>query len=140
MSNSAVREVVAFLLRYRRDLSAANDFSEWQALARSRAEEIRQRSGLTFNDLLDAVALRVAREYAAGRMSFTEGDLVANGLWQLFLFREPPPESIPDVMWNVYLAFDAGEFLDPGEPPGTDPEEKYTRPQIEAVVAQADAK
>ena len=75
-------------------------------------------------------------------MSYTDGDLVANDLWFLWISSlepldpvKPVNPPIPPIMERVFLAFDAGEFLDPSEPPGTDPVEKYTRPQIEAVVA-----
>jgi hypothetical protein len=35
------------------------------------------------------------------------------------------------LFWEVYIAFDAGEFVHPGDDRSVDPVEKYTRPLID---------
>ncbi|PZQ13224.1 MAG: hypothetical protein DI564_12010 [Rhodanobacter denitrificans] len=38
--------------------------------------------------------------------------------------------------WSVFRAFDEGEYSHAGDPDETDPEAKYTRAQIMAIVAR----
>jgi hypothetical protein len=38
-------------------------------------------------------------------------------------------------MQSVYEAFDAGEYYHREDPPGTDPERRYTRPQLEKLLS-----
>ena len=42
-----------------------------------------------------------------------------------------------DQVWSVYHAFDAGEYLHPGDSPDISPADRYTRPQLLAIVAGA---
>ena len=123
MTDHDAGEATAFIISHRNvsDLT----YGGWVARLKEGAEKLRQRSGLSFDDFLDAVALHTAREFIRGRMSYTDGDLVANDLWRLWIFSLPPLDSvepvnrpIPPVMERVFLAFDAGEFLHPSEPPG----------------------
>jgi hypothetical protein len=45
-----------------------------------------------------------------------------------------------EVAWSIFLAFDAGEFIPPSDPPDTDPIEKYTRPQLLEVLQAIEEK
>ena len=109
-------------------------------------DDLRRRSGLRLSDFLDAVALCTARKFAAGYLSYDQGDIAANGLWSAWWRTIPHSDSwppslivhIPDLLSEVYFAFDDGEYPRDGDPPGTDTGEKYTRPQIEAIVAKYD--
>jgi hypothetical protein len=42
-----------------------------------------------------------------------------------------------DALHGVFLAFDAGEYVHRGDAAATDPQKKYTRPQLEQIVAAA---
>lgn len=84
--------------------------------------------------LLDGLAAALARGYHAGRLDWRFCDRAVNALvWHLYA--EPPADTPdwPDLFWQVYLAFDAGEYRH-AELPDADPIEAYTRPLIAGIV------
>ncbi|QYF91832.1 hypothetical protein KY495_13645 [Massilia sp. PAMC28688] len=96
-------------------------------------------SARTASDLLDELSYVVASRYFANEIEFEEADAVINALWTVCVSKEFWAEydrTIPPVTNAVYLAFDAGEYHRESDPPGTDPEVKYTRPMIDAFLAE----
>jgi hypothetical protein len=90
-------------------------------------------------DLLDELSYLVASQYASNEIDFEEADVVMNALWSVCVsieFWADHDRRIPPVTNAVYLAFDAGEYHRPSDPPGTDPEVKYTRPLIDKFLAE----
>ena len=82
-------------------------------------------------EALDAIALEIARKYAARQVDFTAADALANSL---FAFAAQHA-CLGDTLHGVFLAFDAGEFVPGSDAKGADPEAKYTRPQIAKIIA-----
>lgn len=82
----------------------------------------------------DIFSRRVAHEYAAGRLSFDVADAAMNRLWAYAYLGDEA--FIPAYAREVFEAFDEGEFHHACDPPGTDPEQKYTRPLILELVAR----
>lgn len=78
---------------------------------------------------LDNCALELAKSYAAGHVSFNAGDNLANVLFAY----AADHGLIPDLMFSIYLAFDAGEFF-PDKVRSPSPEERFTRPQINEIL------
>lgn len=97
------------------------DVAQWSAWA-----------GLDHDALLDEVALALAREYDGGSVSFEVGDWIANDLYSYCLFYDLP---WPDVFFEVYLAFDEGEYSHHGA--SDNPESDYTRPMIKELLGRA---
>lgn len=96
-------------------------------------------SALSAPDLVDELSYVVASRYAANETDFEEAGAVMNALWAVYVSREfwaDYDRTIPPVTNAVYLAFDAGEYQRDSDPPGTDPEVKYTRPLIDAFLAE----
>jgi hypothetical protein len=91
-------------------------------------------SGLALSAALDAASRSVARQYAAGALGFRAGDAVMN---TLFAYASTKG-TIPDFMFSVFQAFDAGESY-PDKIRDPTPEERFTRPQIAAILANDDA-
>lgn len=82
----------------------------------------------------DAFSRRVAHRYAASRLDFEAADAAMN---RLFAFSHSGEDDIfSGYAWSVFRAFDEGEYTHAGDPGGTDPEAKYTRAQIAAIVAR----
>jgi hypothetical protein len=105
------------------DSEPLTDAAIAQFLARSSREEF-----------CDAFSRRVAHEYAAGRMSFDTADAAMN---RLFAYAHLGDDDfLPTYSRDVFEAFDEGEYRHSEDPPGTDPEQKYTRPQILEIVAR----
>jgi hypothetical protein len=44
--------------------------------------------------------------------------------------------GMPPFAWEVFNAFDAGEYHHSGDTPDSDPEELYTKPRIREVLGQ----
>jgi hypothetical protein len=94
-------------------------------------------SNLPLTVALDAAAKTVARRYLSGELTYTAGDMVMNLLFG-FVCRRVVAEDgfeIPRFMNAVFLAFDAGEFY-PDSIRSPTPEERFTRPQIEALLGK----
>lgn len=81
-------------------------------------------------------SLQVAKGFHSGQLSY---ELCDNAMNYLFGFFTTPPmlgpdKSLPEPAMEIYLAFDAGEYYRRTDPPGTDPVEKYTRPQVAEIL------
>jgi hypothetical protein len=86
-------------------------------------------------DALDALALAVAQRYMKGHLGFEIADAVMNDLFA----HSCELREIPKLMYSIYEVFDDGEYLHREDPPGTDPEAKYTRPQLARILDAAGA-
>jgi hypothetical protein len=82
-----------------------------------RSEEIEAAAGhkqLPVVRLYDVFAKRVAKRYMRGDLSYADADAAMNGL-----FGYAYPGGAPEfdyLAWQVYIAFDEGEYLHAGEP------------------------
>jgi hypothetical protein len=86
--------------------------------------------GWSRSHLFDEIAKRLALGYNASELSFDFCDMVVNDL------AGPVTNTSgarPQVFWEVYSAFDEGEYYH-GNNRDEDPEEVYTRPMIARVV------
>ncbi|MFZ5637768.1 MAG: hypothetical protein ACOY82_14400 [Pseudomonadota bacterium] len=84
------------------------------------------------------LAIYVATRYASGQMDFDEADKIMNVAWSICVskeFWEEYDRIVPEVTYEVYEAFDAGEYYHSGDGPDVDPEVKYTKPMIAAFLA-----
>ena len=93
--------------------------------------EISHAEGLTDAELADAISRHVAQEFAARRLPFELGDAAMN-------FLHANTELSP-FSWKVYSCFDVGEYRHAGDPEDIDPADKYTRPRIMRLLADANA-
>jgi len=84
-------------------------------------------------DFFDRIALELAKRYQAGLVAFSEADAVANVLFAFAVQQG----LLGSTLEQVFLAFDAGEFIPPDRPVDFDPETKYTRPRLAAIIQQA---
>ena len=78
--------------------------------------------------------MRLARGFHASELDFTFCDAVINDLFGRVM--TPAREPAPSLFWQVYLAFDAGEFYRPNKR-DENPVEVYTRPLIAKIVDHA---
>lgn len=86
-------------------------------------------SGLARDVLYDALALELASGFNKGTLDFDFCDRVVNELMGL-MGREP---DLPPLFWDVYLAFDAGEFYRDDDR-SINPVDRFTRPRIAEIV------
>jgi hypothetical protein len=83
----------------------------------------------SLNALLNAFAREVAEGYLDGKYSWEFGDTVMNNLYSCaYVFSDL---CLPDFAWNVFAAFDEGEYIHTGESPELDGE-----PRTKALLLQ----
>lgn len=122
------------------DVLIAFAFGEFQRrdrippLAHEDVERFRASQGLSPGEFLDCFAKRVAYEYAADNLKFEVADAAMNSLYAYAL--QQYEVRLPSFAWEVFLAFDDGEFSHREDDAAVDPEAQYTRPAIQAIVAR----
>jgi hypothetical protein len=80
--------------------------------------------------LYDQIALYLAYGFQKGELSFEFCDAVVNDIFAILMSSK---EEWPDLFWQVFLAFDEGEYYH-GNNREQDPVAAYTRPQIARIV------
>jgi hypothetical protein len=91
-------------------------------------------------DVLDQLARYVAEQYLGHNMSFADADAIMNAAFAVSVsevFWTKHNCTIPDIMYKIYLAFDAGEYYHSGDERDVNPEAKYTRPLIECFLLES---
>ena len=93
--------------------------------------------GMTFYDLCNAVALRVAQDFDAGRMSYSDGDAIMNSLWASITTTMGGEKAgkewrAVDLAVAVFDAFDEGEYTHSDD--DRDPVEEFTIPMIRGLL------
>ncbi|AOK19974.1 MULTISPECIES: hypothetical protein [Burkholderia cepacia complex] len=121
--------VVSLLSRYERDPDQFHISQEYMERCTGPLGEVKP-------ERFNALALALAHGYHDGKLSFAFCDLIVNIMVEkVYSDAVAQRDTWPFLFWEVYLAFDAGEFVPPGER-HIDPTEKYTKPLIAAIVAQ----
>jgi hypothetical protein len=86
--------------------------------------------GLSRGAFYDAMALKLALGFQNDAFEFGFCDQVVNELHGVISVQN---EDRPKLFWDVFLAFDAGEFYPKGDR-SIDPVETFTRPQIAEII------
>jgi hypothetical protein len=85
----------------------------------------------------DKIGREIALAYHSGQVSFSFCDLLVNDLFALVIdrSRNDPQPPWPALFYEVYEAFDAGEWHRRDDK-SDDPVEEYTNPAIDGIVAK----
>jgi hypothetical protein len=102
------------------------------AAATGRAGEWSEKAALSRGAFYDAIALRLALGFQNDAFEFGFCDQVVNDLYAVISVQN---EDRPKLFWDVFLAFDAGEFY-PNDDRSIDPVEALTRPRIAKIVRE----
>jgi hypothetical protein len=84
--------------------------------------------------LYEEIAELVARGYDGGDLSFDLCDGIVIGLFAAFI--ELGLTDVPHLYYDVFLAFDEGEYRRDTDDAAVDPVRKYTDPRIKDIVAK----
>ncbi|MBS1834648.1 MAG: hypothetical protein JST65_18160 [Acidobacteria bacterium] len=86
-------------------------------------------------DLYDRIAAYLAQGFHRSELTFEFCDGIVNHLFDVILSAN---DTLPELFWKVYLAFDDGEYChrDDGD---LNPVEKYTKPQIAALLEEIES-
>ncbi|WP_157178737.1 hypothetical protein [Herbaspirillum rubrisubalbicans] len=93
-------------------------------------------SDLPMDVRLNNCALELAKAYADGGVNFAVGDEVANVLFGY----AAQQGAISDFLFDVFLAFDAGEFYPDSMTRSPSPEERFTRSGIATILKKYDGR
>src|SRR5580692_5647206 len=96
-----------------------NDIQRWSALI-----------GEPRSALYEQIAIYLAHGFHSSELDFEFCDAIVNSIHAVIISAN---ENRPDLFWEVFLAFDAGEYYH-GNNRNEDPAEVYTRPLIARVV------
>jgi hypothetical protein len=94
--------------------------------------------GQTLVDFVNLFALTLAKGYRDKLYDFDFCDGAANWLFGFMtkeVFLSSNNNTIPSPAYDVYLAFDEGEYHHRGDAENIDAEEKYTKPRIDEILA-----
>lgn len=89
--------------------------------------------------LYNDIARGLAQGFHSGNFSFEFCDAVVNDLYGVLIagqMREPQPPW-PDLFYDVFLAFDEGEYQHHYDTADVDPIALYTVPMIERILPAA---
>lgn len=89
----------------------------------------------------DSLATRIALDYLAGKLDDVFCDRVMNSIINVVTsaaFLAASDRCVPELTTQIYLAFDAGEYLHAEDQPHDSPEIKYTLPMLKALLAGSD--
>jgi hypothetical protein len=105
--------------------------SQDRHLSEADVERWSDECGWSRSQLFDEIAICLAFGYNTSDLSFGLCDMVVNDLYSPVTNTSGPK---PQIFWEVYSAFDAGEYYH-GNNRDEDPVEIYTRPMIARLVA-----
>jgi hypothetical protein len=88
----------------------------------------------TDGDLYNAISFGIMEQYHNGALGYTVCDQIMNDLWDVvkdcFI---PVHNKVPTLFYDVYLAFDAGEYYRTADR-SDDPVAERTKPMIEEIL------
>jgi|26BtaG_2_1085354.scaffolds.fasta_scaffold05773_3 hypothetical protein len=116
------------------DRPAIGAGSECIPAFQSKVPEVLAALGVPFSELADAFAREAGRQYLAGEISFDQGDN-AIGWLHGFALLGPNGDLLDGLAWQVYQAFDAGEYRPVGRAAGEDLPAKCTIPRLRQLLA-----
>lgn len=107
-----------------------------EALESPQMENAARGLGITVEELCDLVARTIAEGYLDGSVAWQYGDRVMNSLYAWAY--GPSDVCLSEFAWDVFTAFDEGEYKHHGDPPGVG-SDAHTMPLIKKVLGVANA-
>jgi hypothetical protein len=87
-------------------------------------------TGLARGEIYDRIAIWIARGFCRSELSFEFCDRIVNDIHGVIMLAN---EHRPKLFWEVFLAFDSGEFYRSNDRT-RDPVDEFTRPLISVAV------
>jgi len=87
-------------------------------------------------ELIETLSLETGLKYWNKEMDYEYGDCIMNNIYTFWISNEYYSKyfEFPDIAWECYYAFDAGEYYREDDDRSIDPAEKYTRPLVETLL------
>jgi len=94
--------------------------------------------GMRFPAFAESFARRVAERFVSAQLSFDQADN-AIGWLHGYALMGPHGDLLDGFAWQIYRAFDAGEYHPTGSAAGDDLPTKYTLPRLRQLLSTAEA-
>ncbi len=94
---------------------------------------LRYAGSMSNHEFYNKISLKIATKYLEGSLSYDIGDAIMNDLFGITIKFDV--ENTASPFFEVYLAFDAGEFHRRADR-SDNPEADYTRPMLEELIAR----
>ena len=88
-------------------------------------------TGRDTRELQNEIAVRLARSFLAGELTFEVADAAANALYS-WMLDDCVERGFPEPAFSIFTAFDDGEFT--RDPAAGDPVERFTRPELRRIL------
>ena len=87
-------------------------------------------------ELIEKLSLETALRYWNMQILYEDGDCIMNNIYGFWVTNDYYLHNynFPDIMWECYNAFDAGEYYRENDDKSIDPAEKYTRPLVKTLL------
>ncbi|WP_153912778.1 hypothetical protein [Shewanella sp. TC10] len=102
------------------------------------AVEFAKSKSMTLVEFVNLFAITLAKGYKEQVYDFEFSDSAANWLFGFLtedVFLSSNNNALPSPAYDVYLAFDEGEYHHDGDSDEVVAEEKYTKPQIDQILS-----
>ena len=93
-------------------------------------DRFRESRGLGLSVFLEVFAKHVAIEFAHGEIGYGEADVAMEAMASYASGEFPP------IALELYLAFDAGQYRPPSEPPSIIPWQRHTLPLVMEILSR----
>ena len=115
-------------------LNQASDYE----LEYSEAVDFAGSQKLSLVEFVNSFAITLAKGYQKGLYNYEFSDGAANWLFGFMtdeVFLSSNNNTLPSPAYDVYLAFDEGEYHHRGDPDDVVAEIKYTKPRINEILS-----
>lgn len=89
---------------------------------------------LTTAELLNTISLEVAQRFISGELSYDLADDIMNGFFGVMFDVMGVDGNLPRPAFDIYQAFDEGEYQHLGDSGHIPPYELYTRPYLMEIL------
>ena len=86
---------------------------------------------------LDSISLEIAQSFCKGKLSFKEADRAMNSIYGYIVtdeFLSSNGQTLPELTFAVFEAFDQGEYHHSNDDKSIDPQSKYTLPLLQETL------
>ncbi|MGB0900043.1 MAG: hypothetical protein ACPGSN_12365 [Psychrobium sp.] len=90
-------------------------------------------------NFINSFSMTVAQQFMADNIDFDVADGAINYVWDFMIndvFGTQEGNSVPSPAYDIYDAFDMGEYHHSGDPKNVCPVEKYTKPYLDEILRE----
>ena len=113
------------------------DLSKDNVLEQEVVDVFISKKSICLTDFYNEFSVYIAKQFIQSDLSFADADGIMNDLWALWVVEAVDfgdGFSFAEPAYSIFEAFDSGEYY---REDGEDPIEKYTKPELLAILETA---